>query len=256
MMFKQQVKIQRRLLIIKSLTLFLLIVLGGGVFIFMNQVVNNNEIRLTNLEELETYINTQHNKLLLREGFLNNADAIYSTMAIKRDLSVENYVSELKTVIAATMSYYNSLSPVSVEVSYSNVPLNKAGVVPLHIVLNMNNVFDYAPVRLFFVLFNNLSGSVLCREAYIAKIFQDNLYEKFNSAKYLFSSKMVLDWFVLLKSPRSSYSKSFTVEYKPTNKQTIETIYNMSTWNESFMLFPHDIENLKVLHHESVKKIN
>lgn len=243
--FEQEITQYRKLLTYKGIAILLCVLVIISELIFLYIKISNNKKQSTLLENKITASETQHHKLIFENSLITKADAMYNSTAIQKSLTISAYVADLNNIIQSTINYYGNIQPVRVTLSYSNAPTGVTSLVPVKVSIKMLNIFDYTPLRLIFTLFNNTSGAMSCKGISISREYMEDIFEQVAKKQYLFSSSIDLEWLVLLKPSESIYSKTFLVNYKPVKDlETIEYMYNMATWNESFMLFPNDIDKL------------
>ena len=244
--FEQKINKYRKLLTYKGGAILICILFIVFELCFLYARIVNNKKQYTLLEHKITASETRHNKLIFENSLISKADAMYHSAALQKSLAINSYVVDLNNIIQSTANYYGIFHPIKVTLSYNNAPTGVTALVPVKLSINMLNVFDYTPIRLIFILFSNTSGSMSCHGLSISREYTGNLFEQMSKKSYLFSSSINLEWLVLLKPSEASYKKTFFINYKPVKDlEKIEYMYNMATWNESFMLFPNEIERLK-----------
>ena len=244
--FEQEIKKYKKLLTYKGAGILICVLVIVFELCFLYVRILNNKKQSILLENKIIASETQHNKLIFESSLISKADAMYHSAALQKNLTMNSYVADLKNIIQSVANYYGIFHPISFTLSYNNAPTGVTSIVPVKISISMLNIFDYTPIRLIFILFNNTSGSMSCHGLSISREYTENIFEQMAKKRYLFSSSIDLEWLVLLKPWESSYKKTFFVNYKPVKDlEKIEYMYNMATWNESFMLFPNEIDKLK-----------
>ncbi|MBP9792317.1 MAG: hypothetical protein KBC27_03800 [Rickettsiales bacterium] len=244
--FQDKIKTQKTMLAYKMIGVFVFfaILFFEGIFFYI-KTKNQNQQAL-NLESKMSFIETQRNRLIFENSLVVKADAMYNNSLLNKSFNIESYVSDLKHLVQSVSNYYGLFNPVTVTVSYNNAVVGSTYLVPVDISISMSNIFDYTPLRLIFVLFNNTLGTMNCNGLSISREHSGGVFENLTTNGYLFASKINIQWFVLLKPRKSNFRETFVIHYhKVKDLEKIEHAYNMATWDESFMIFPNDIDKLR-----------
>ena len=243
---KKQIKRYRNLLIYKSIALLvlLLILVFGAVFVY--STINSNNKKSMYLEHKISFAETKQHRLIFENSLIFKAESMYNNALLQKDLTIGAYINSLRDVIQSVSNYYRIFYPIQVKVSYSKAETNEVSLVPIKVSIKMLNIFDYTPIRLIYILFNNTFGTMNCRFLSISRQYSGDMFDYLLHHRYLFSSEFELDWFVPVKTVQEDFNSTFFINYrKVKDLEKIEHMYNMSTWNESLMLFPGDIDKLK-----------
>lgn len=244
--FQAKIKAHKTIVVYKviGVLIFIAIILFEGVFFYIKTKSQNK--RAINLESKMSFAETQRNKLIFENSLIIKADVMYQNSLLNKSFNIESYVSDLKRLVQSVSNYYGLFNPVKVTISYDNAVVGATYLVPVDISISMTNIFDYTPLRLIFVLFNNTSGTMNCKGLSISRKYSGDMSEQLTKHGYLFASKINIQWFVLLKPKKSSFRETFVINYqKVRDLEKIEHTYNMSTWDESFMILPNDIDKLR-----------
>ena len=248
--FKEKIKHRQSTLIYQGIVIFTFTLLVILELLFLNIKTINNNKRTALVESKISFSETQQNKLIFENSLITKADAMYHVALIKKNFSFESYVSDLKHLMQSTSNYYGLFNPIRITVSYDNAVVGATTLVPLNISITMKNIFDYTPVRMIFILFNNTQGTMNCNGLSISREFSGDMFKQFITKGFLFNSNITLQWFVLLKPTKPSFHETFVINYQQIkNLEKIEHMYNMSVWDESFMILPNDIDKLKDMQH-------
>lgn len=244
--FKQKIRKYRELLFYKGAVViaFIVLLIAEGVFTYV-KITNNNK-QIVFLENKTTFSGTQQNKMIFENSLITKADAMYHNFLIKKNLTIESYVESLRHILESTATYYDIPYPIKVTVSYNNAKVGEKNLTPIDIKVDMYNIYDYTPIRVAYNLFNNTMGTMDYKELSISREYTGDMFVQAAKKRYLFTSSIRMVWFILLKASEKDYIKTFSVKSKyMKDLEKIDNMYNMSTWDESFMLFPDDIEKLK-----------
>jgi hypothetical protein len=244
--FKDKIKTQKTILTYKIIGVFVFcaILFSEGIFFYIKTTNQNKQA--VNLESKMSFIETQRNRLIFENSLVVKADAMYNSSLLNKSFNIESYVSDLKHLVQSVSNYYGLFNPVTVTISYNNAVVGSTYLVPVNISISMRNIFDYTPLRLIFVLFNNTLGTMNCNGLSISRKYSNEIFEHFTNNGYLFASKINIQWFILLKPKKSNFQETFVIHYqKIKDLEKIEHTYNMATWDESFMIFPNDIDKLR-----------
>lgn len=244
---KQKIKYQKRILLYKCIAIaaFILSILLESRLLYTK--LNNDNSRSAYIEDQMSFSETQQNKIISENSLLMKADAMYYNLLLNKNQTIESYISDLKQVIQSTSNYYGLFNPLKITVSYDNAVVGATALVPVNISISMRSIFDYTPMRVIFILFNNTLGTINCNGLSINREYSvSNMFNQVSKKGYLFNSEINLRWFIMFKPLKPRFQQTFSIYYKKVEDlERIEHMYNMSTWNESFMIFPEDIEKLK-----------
>jgi hypothetical protein len=243
---RETIKNYQKRLIYKSsamLTCIILIILCGTLLYKKNIKYDRKSFTL---ESKQSFAETQQNRMLFENSLIIKAEAMYNNLFLRNNFTVESYIADIKHLVQSAANYYGIFNPIKVTISYDNVIKDTTAIVPLDIMISMDNIFDYTPLRVVFILFNNTAGTIKCNGFAISRKYSGSVFEQVENKGYLFTSNVNLKWFVLLKPKKSSFKDTFIINYKKVKDlEKIELMYNMSTWDESFMVLPSELEKLK-----------